>query len=164
VSLDKSVGIVMRLRAVLSRVRCAEVTGDFSRLQRVQTPLGASEPSVQQAMGDHLPELKRSVRGTNHSPASAKVKNEWSCISTPPLHFVECTGTYSRLSNERYFQVDGVAANETGILLNIRSYFVVKTNRRCVRQQSYLIVGFHVMNQTVRRCSIPGRLGEYMIL
>jgi len=71
-------------------------------------------------MGDHFPELKQSLREANHSPASAKVKNEWSCISTPLLRFVECTGTYFRLRTERYFQVDGLAANETGILLNIQ--------------------------------------------
>jgi len=63
------------------------------------------------------------VRGVNHSPASAKVKNEWSYISTPPLRFVECTGTYFRVSAERYFQVDGAAANETSILLNIQPVF-----------------------------------------
>ena len=135
-SLDKSVGVETRLRAVLSRVRCTEVTRDFSRLQRVQTPLGASEPPVQQAMEDHFPELEQSVRETNHSPASTKVKNEWSYISTPPLRFVECTGACFRRSTERYFQVDGVAANETGILLNIQQYFMVKTNRSCVREKS----------------------------
>jgi hypothetical protein len=125
VSLDKSVGIVTRLRAVWSRVRYTEVTRDFSHLHRVQTPLGASKPPVQQAVWDHFPELKRSVREAYHSPASAKVKNEWSYISTPPLRFVKCTGTYSHL-----------AAYETGVLLNIQPYFVVKTYQKCVREKS----------------------------
>jgi hypothetical protein len=86
-------------------------------------------------MGDHFPELKRSVHEANQSTASAKVKNEWSYISTP-LRLVECTGTYFRPSTERYFQVDGVAANETGMLLNIQPYFVVKTYRRRVKEKS----------------------------
>ena len=120
-----------------------------------------TEPHVQQALGDHFPGLKRSMRETNHSLRTAKVKNEWSCISTPPLRFVECTGTYFRLCTEPNFQVDGVAGNETGILLNIQPYFVVKTCRRCVREKNWLLLGFHVTNQTVRMCWIPGRVGEY---
>jgi len=116
------------------------VHGSYKRfffVSREFRPLwGTSEPPVQRAMGDHFPELKRLVREANHSQTSAKVKNEWSSISTPPLRFLECTGTYFRLSTERYFQVDGVAANETGMLLNTQPYFVVKTYRRCVREKS----------------------------
>lgn len=92
-------------------------------------PFGGVRASCLQAMGDHFPELKRSVREANHPPASANVKNEWSCIST------SLRGMHRDIF-ERYFQVDGLAANETVILLNIQPYFVVKTYQRCVKEKS----------------------------
>ena len=45
--------------------------------------------------------MKRPVREANHSPPSAKVKNEWSYISTPPLRFIDCTRIHFSLNVEK---------------------------------------------------------------
>jgi hypothetical protein len=60
------------------------VTGFFSLRYRVETGSGAHPVSCPVGVGGSYPGGE-----ADHSPtSSAKVKKEWSCISTPPIRLL----------------------------------------------------------------------------
>jgi hypothetical protein len=74
------------LRAGWSRVRFQVGAGNFSLLHRVQTGSGAYLASYPMGTSGAFPGGRAPRREAEHSPQfSAKVKNEWSYTSTPPI-------------------------------------------------------------------------------
>ena len=56
--------------------------------------LGPTQPPIQWGTGGSLPGRKAPRHEAYYpSLSSAKVKNEWSCTSTPPDVFTMCAGT-----------------------------------------------------------------------
>jgi len=51
---------------------------------------GPTQPPIQWVLGAVTSEVKWSGREADHSsPSSTKIKNAWSCTSTPPYVFVQ---------------------------------------------------------------------------
>jgi hypothetical protein len=85
---DSSVGIVLGygLDNWGSRVQFPVGAGNFSLHHCVQNGSGAHPASYPVGTGDLSLGIKWLGREADHSsPFSAKVKNAWSCTSTPPI-------------------------------------------------------------------------------
>jgi hypothetical protein len=80
------VNIVTRLWAEQQR-NCGSVPGRSNRLSLLHSVQTHISPSVKQLRCE-----------ADHSrPSGVKVKNGWSCTSTPPYAFMACRGTSSPL-------------------------------------------------------------------
>jgi hypothetical protein len=92
-SYEKSVNIVTRLWAGQPR-ECGSILGRVkTSLQSIQT--NSEEPTPSYSTGNTGSFSKGKVASiwSWPSPSCVKVKNEWSCTSTPPYAFIGCTWT-----------------------------------------------------------------------
>jgi hypothetical protein len=93
---------LIRLQAGWSRIHIPVGPRDLSLLQNIQTGTGAHPASYLMGTGFLSWEVKPPGCAVNHSPpCSAKVKNEWSCISAHPV----CRHSVNRENRTSFFEV-----------------------------------------------------------